>query len=372
MGILLFISLVVVHEFGHFIMARRNGVEVEEFGIGFPPRAKVLAKKRGTIYTLNWLPLGGFVKLKGENDDDDTPGSFGAAKLSTKIKIMLAGVTMNFLAAAAIFTVLALVGMPKTQLSTLPFYDNDQFTVSSDTKIVSSQVFVGVAPDSPAEKAGLEDGDEIISIGGEPITSAEMLPEVTERLRGQTVDVRFKRDGGPEQVTEATLNTERETISEDGQERQTGYIGLGAANAEIFRATWSAPIVGLGTAAQYTDLSFRGLGYVFQSLFAGQTKEAGDAVGGPVAIFKVLSEVSEIGLVQILYVIALISVSLAVMNILPIPALDGGRLFVMLLFRTLKKPLTKDREDLIHGVGFMALIGLIVFITVLDVRRFFL
>src|SRR3989344_5871180 len=97
LGLLLFVGLVVVHEFGHFIMARRGGVEVEEFGIGFPPRAKILGRKNGTTFTLNWLPLGGFVKLKGENDADTAPGSLGAAKLNTKIKIMLAGVGMNLL-----------------------------------------------------------------------------------------------------------------------------------------------------------------------------------------------------------------------------------------------------------------------------------
>lgn len=371
LAILLFVSLVVVHEWGHFIMARRGGVEVEEFGIGFPPRAKVLAKKKGTTYTLNWLPLGGFVKLKGENDDDDKPGSFGAATLGTKIKIMLAGVIMNFLAAAVIFTGLAFVGIPKVNLSVFPFYDKDQFSVASDTEITSKKVVVTVGPDSPAADAGLEDGDELISIGEERITDAAQLPETTRLFRGQTVDVTFRRDNGPEQTTQVTLNPERTTI-QDGDEVEVGYIGMGAANAEKFRATWSAPIVGVATAVQYTDLSFRGLGYVLQNLFAGKSEVAGEAVGGPLAIVKVLSDVSSIGLDYIFYVIAIISISLAVMNILPIPALDGGRLFVTLLFRAIRRPLTKEREDLIHGAGFMVLIALILLVTVLDVRRFIL
>src|SRR3989344_7592742 len=145
-GLLLFIGLVVVHEWGHFIMARRAGVDVEEFAIGFPPRAKILGKKKGTIYTLNWLPLGGFVKLKGEHDADTAPGSFGAARLKDKIKIMVAGVTMNLVVAFLLLTSLAWLGIPK-------LIDN-QFTVVSDTKTIKSSVFVGyVEPNSPAAKA---------------------------------------------------------------------------------------------------------------------------------------------------------------------------------------------------------------------------
>src|SRR6266568_5072552 len=112
LGLVLFVGLVVVHEFGHFIMARRNGVEVEEFGIGFPPRAKVLGKRNGTIYTLNWLPLGGFVKLKGEHDSDTEPGTFGAASVLAKTKIMLAGVVMNLVTALVLLTMLAIAGLP--------------------------------------------------------------------------------------------------------------------------------------------------------------------------------------------------------------------------------------------------------------------
>ncbi len=362
-GILMFVGLVVVHEIGHFIVARRNGVSVEEFGIGFPPRAKILKKQNGTIYTLNWLPLGGFVKLKGENDADTAPGSFGAARLGPKVRIILAGVLMNFIAAVVIFTGLAFSGMPKADLRALPFYDKEQFTISSDTKIIKSQVFVGVAKDSPADKAGLKSGDELIRIGGEPIGSSEALPGLTERYKGQTIDLSFRRDNGSEQTVQATLN--------QTSTQSTGYLGVSSINPQVFRATWSAPIVGVGTAVQYTDLSFRGLGYVVQNLFKGQTQEAQNAVAGPVAIFKLISDSASEGLSQILFLIALISISLAVMNALPIPALDGGRLFVTLVFRALKKPLTRDREDLINGTGFMILLALIFLVTFLDIKRLF-
>ncbi len=363
LGLLLFVGLVIVHEFGHFIMARRNGVEVEEFGIGFPPQAKILGKKNGTLYTLNWLPLGGYVKLKGEHDSDTAQGSFGAASLKAKIKIMLAGVAMNFLAAVFIFTILALTGLPKADLKQLPFYDREQFTVASDTKILNSQVFVSVVDGSPAAKAGIQSGDQIVKINNETVKDAENLPKITEKNKGQTVGVVYKRANGPEQTTRATINPERS--------KDTGYLGVAPVNSQTFRATWSAPIVGVVTAVQYTELSFRGLGYVVQNLFAGNGGVAQEAVGGPVATFKILSDTSSAGLGQILFVIGLISVSLAVMNILPIPALDGGRLFVTLLFRSLKRPLTQDVEDRIHGTGFVALLGLIVLVTIIDIRRFF-
>lgn len=359
-GIVLFVSLVVVHEFGHFIVARRNGVKVEEFGIGFPPRAKVLTKKKGTVYTLNWLPLGGFVKLKGEYDEDTRPGTYGAASLWVKTKILLAGVGMNFLAAFVLFTILAATAMPVSDLKALPFYDKDQFTVASDTEVVDNNIYVAVVEDSPASEAGLQSGDEIISIAGRQITDAENLPSITEKLRGQTVEVSYAHEGEVKTV-QATLNRDR------GDE---GYLGVAPQNARLIRSTWSAPIVGAVTTAQFTEVSFRGLGYVFQNLFGGEPAKAGEAIGGPVATFTILSDSSTLGISRMLFVVALISVSLGVMNVLPIPALDGGRLFVTLLFRVLKKPLNKNIEELIHGIGFALLMLLIIVITVVDINRF--
>lgn len=363
MGIAMFIGLVVIHELGHFLVAKRNGVEVEEFGIGFPPRAKILKKVKGTVYSLNWLPLGGFVKLKGEHDSDKSPGSFGAASLWSKTKILLAGVTMNFLAAAIILTGLAWTGLPKTDLQSLPFYDKDQFSVSADTEVIKSQVLVGVLADSPAAEAGLQSGDEIIRIGQEPVRQAENLPAITKSYQGETVEIIYRRDNGPEQTATATLASEN---AEQGV-----FLGVAPINNQVIKATWSAPVVGFVTAAQYVDVSYRGLGFLVQNLFEGRTQVAQDSVAGPVGVFKVISDTASAGFGQLMFIIALVSISLAVMNALPIPALDGGRLFVTLVFRTLKKPLTREREDMIHGLGFMFLMGLIILITFVDVKRFF-
>ena len=353
LGLVLFILLVVVHEYGHLIAAKRSGVEVEEFGIGFPPQAKVLTKKNGTTYTLNWLPLGGFVKLKGENDSATEKGSFGAASLGNKTKIIAAGVLMNFLAAAVIFTIIAFMGMPR-------LIDN-QFQVKSDATVTKQEVFAGsVEKDSPASSSGLQAGDRINSINGVTITSGKQLREATTKSAGKTVEVVYTHEG--------TAQTKTVTLRNDPER---GNFGVSPGEQTLVRSTWSAPIVGIGTTVQFSVETLRGLGSAIANLFTGHAAEAGQAVTGPVGIVVVLKDLAKQGLVFVLFLIGVISVSLAVMNLLPIPALDGGRLFVMYLFRIMKKPLTKETEERIHGTGMIVLLALAALITVVDIRRFF-
>lgn len=368
LGIVLFIVLILVHEWGHFIAARRNGVEVEEFGLFFPPRAKVLTKKNGTEYTLNWLPLGGFVKLKGENDADRRPGTFGAATTWVKTKIMLAGVVMNLLTAFLLLTLLALIGMPK-------LIDN-QFTVKSDTKITQSNVLSArVTEGSPASKAGVANGDVLKSIGlpGEPaaiIDSAQDLPQVTERYAGKEVVVTYISDGEEKQGNTTLLSKEAVAKSRK-TDNPKGHLGISPTDYSLQRSTWSAPVVAAGLIKQFTVLTFQGIGTALSSLFHGDTQKASEQVSGPVGIFVVLKQGTLLGVEFVLMIIAVISLSLAIMNALPIPALDGGRLFVLLMSRLFKKPLTQEIEEMIHGIGFLFLIGLIILISIVDVRRFF-
>lgn len=366
-GLILFVGLVVVHEFGHFIAARRSGVEVEEFGIGFPPRAKVLGRKNGTVYTLNWLPLGGFVKLKGEHDSDTAKGSFGSASLLNKVKIMLAGVAMNALTAFALFTLAALVGLPK-------LVDN-QFTVASDTKVIRQEVIIGyVEPGSPADKAGLKQRDVIRSIGkpGEPrgVESKNVLPEITKALAGQEARVLYIRDGKHE-ATNVHLRTTAEVEASKKTDDPKGYLGISPSEYILQRSTWSAPIVAGGLMKQFTELTLKGLGSAISGLVQGDGKKASEQVSGPVGIFVIFKEGSNLGYEFILMLVGLISLTLAIMNVLPIPALDGGRLFVTLLFRAIRRPLKESTEDIIHGSGFAILMVLFVLITVVDIRRFF-
>lgn len=354
-GLILFVGLVVLHELGHAIAARRRGVDVEEFGIGFPPKAWGKKLKNGTLFTLNWLPLGGFVRLKGEHDAATGKGTYGGASLLTKVQILLAGVVINWLTAAVIFTILAFVGLPQL----LP----DQFTVANDTTYAKRDVIAAVVTkDSPAAKAGIQQGDKILQIAGQPVTSAERLTQLTSENAGKTVSVSLQRNNQQQEV-QATLNKERTA--------EQGFIGIGPGEEILRRSTWSAPVVGVGVTAQFTWVTLKGLGETVAHLFTGHFKEAGQNVAGPVGIFSILQKSSELGFISVLFLIGIISLTLAVMNALPIPGLDGGRLFVTLLFRALDRPLTKEREESIQTAGILALLVLIVVITVVDVRRLF-
>ncbi len=382
-GVLLFISLVVVHEFGHFILARRNGVEVEEFGIFFPPRLYKRKMRGGWNFTINAIPLGGFVKLKGEHDSDTERGSFGAASLWAKTKIMAAGVVMNLLTALFLFTIVALIGMPK-------LIDN-QFTVKSDTKVSSQKLLAGyIEPGSPADKAGLQSHDELYEIqerGYSPvaITGAASLPSITKNFAGKTVKLFIVRDGHRQEL-KTTLNSVAAVAASKKTDNPKGYLGIVARDFSLQRSTWSAPVVAVGLSAQLTGLTFQGLGHALAGLGSlvaggvtgntearqhGQTKASSD-VSGPVGIFVTLKEGSLLGYQFMLFIIAYISLALAIMNILPLPALDGGRLWLTLFSRgLLKRPLSAKREEAINASGFLVLLGLIILITIVDVKRFF-
>lgn len=372
-GIILFIGLIVVHEWGHFIAARRSGVEAEEFGIFFPPRLYKRKMKGGWLFSINLIPLGGFVKLKGEHDSDTEPGSFGAASTWSKTKIMAAGVFMNLMVALILFTILAAVGMPKL----VP----DQYTVKSDTQLVTRQVIAAyVEPDSPAAKAGLKAEDQLNDIGlpgysPVGITSADKLPDLTKRFAGKTAIIYYTRDG-EERTAKTTLR---------GIDSTNGYLGVSPIEYTLQRSTWSAPIVAIGFSAQVTALTFQGLGHALGglgSLIAGlvtgnhTAREHGQTaatsqVAGPVGIFVILKNGSLLGYQFMLMIVAIISLTLAIMNILPIPALDGGRLWTVLISRALKKPLSARAEEAINAVGFVILFSLIIAITTVDIHRFF-
>lgn len=376
-GLILFVGLVVIHEFGHFIAAKRNGVEVEEFGVGFPPRAKLLTKKKGTEYTLNWLPLGGFVKLKGENTANKQKGSFGRASLWAKVQIMLAGVVMNLITAFVLLSIVAVAGIPRLV--------EDQFTVDGDTQIVQQRVLAGfVESGSPAEEAGITQHDELKSIGPVnnqvELTQLQQLPELTEEYAGQTVEVTVADSDGQIDSRQVTLRSEQEVRSGRDAGESIGYLGVVPIEYVLQRSTWSAPIVAAGLIKQFTELTLHGIGTALGSLITGQTERASEQVAGPVGIFVILRDGTLLGYQFVLLLIAIISLTLAIINALPIPALDGGRLFVTLLFVALNfiaglfgksVLLTKKIEERIHGTGFALLMVLFVLITIVDVRRFF-
>jgi regulator of sigma E protease len=352
-GIIMFVALVVLHELGHAVVARRNGVELEEFGIGFPPKIWKRKLKSGTLLTLNWLPLGGFVRLKGEHDAAEGHGTYGGATTWAKTKILLAGVTMNWLAAVVIFTVLAITGMPQLV--------NNQFTVPADTRETIPQVYAGeVVAGSPAQKAGIQQRDVIVALDHQNLVNAQQLTDFAAQHAGKEVTVTVRRNNQSHDV-QVTMNKVRSAAE--------GYSGIGPVEQSSRYSTWSAPIVGVGLTAQLTWQTTKGLGTTISQLFHQQYKEASENIAGPVGIFSILKNSSEIGFTPVLFLIGIISLTLAVMNILPIPALDGGRLFVTLVYRVLRRPLSKEREEAVQMAGFMALMLLVVVVTVSDISR---
>lgn len=379
LGLFILVLLVVVHEIGHGIVARRNGVVVEEFGIGFPPLAwgKKVAKSflgKNVLFSVNWLPLGGFVRLKGEYDSATVKGGYGAASYWVKTKILFAGVAMNWLVAIVLFTILALTGMPK-------IIDN-QFSVPADTRISqqgSREVTVSqVVGDSPAAKAGIRGGDVVVSIAGTEVTSASQFVNLTKQYKGQKVALVYSRDGQPSRVS---------VQLRDGG--SSGYLGVSASGGahQVLHATWSAPIVGVGTTAQLTWVTLQGLGGMVVNLATGlvdqlstneQTRQQGseslatvsNSVAGPVGILGVIfPQAGQAGVTPVVFLTAIISLSLAVMNTLPIPALDGGRWTVMTIYKLRGKLLTKEREESIQGTGMLVLFGLIILITIADIGK---
>lgn len=411
-GLIILMLLVVAHEFGHFIMARRSGVRVREFGIGFPPCAIAWVKQKKPeasekkqqkpknkaestesqverkwqkipkadwdreqdelIFSLNWLPIGGFCALDGESDSDTRPGTFGAASFWDKTKVLFGGVIMNWLVAAVILTILALTGMPQ--------FINHQFYLGQDAQIVGNGVTIEeVMPNTPAEKAGFKKGDQIVKVNGEEILYPNDISQYDAQHTGKDVKYTIRRNDQEQELT-ARLNPE-------GSEY---ILGISMSYGQTFvKSTWSAPIVGIGTTIQITGETFRGFGQLVANLCSGLVSQfsgdntvreagrsnlssAGESVSGPIGIIGVIFPAFvRSGPTNLAFLAALISISLACMNILPIPALDGGRWAMIAFYRLRGKKLKKETEEKIVSRAFMALLILILVISILDITKLF-
>ena len=410
-GLLVLMFLVTAHEFGHFVAARKNGVNVLEFGIGFPPRIMAWMKdpqtgkwrrlprkewekekvtkvvysddshkyfaQKGMVFSLNWLPIGGFCQMDGESAADTRKGTFGDASFWSKTKILFAGVTMNWLVAIVIFTVLAWTGMPE--------FLEGQFTVPANTRVEATPVEItSVAEDSPASRAGIEAGDKIIAVDGNKFLHASEITDYNELHAGETVEYKVYRQGEEGCNCDANLDLSV-TLNPADSEYLLGVTM--ATTQSLSYSTWSAPIVGVGITAQLTGETFKGVGIMLWNLISGVGSQfspdeavrengqeaissVGDSVSGPVGIIGVLFPAfTSAGPTNLAFLAALISVSLACMNVLPIPALDGGRWLLIAIYKLRKKKLTKATEEKIVSRAFMFLLALIFIVTILDIIR---
>ena len=378
-GLISLTFLVALHELGHALAAKKNGVKLKEYAIGFPPRIKSFKAKtdkilpKGTKISIGAIPLGGFVRLQGEHDSDSKKGDYGAASFWGKTQILFAGVAMNWLVAFVLFTILAISGMPKL----LP----NQFYLSSDAKISGGGVQVSaISKDSPAEKAGLNKNDTLLEFNGQKVENSTKIRQDLKNNAGKTVSLKISRNG--KEISKSVK------LNEKGN---NGFLGAVLSDGmQKIHSTWSAPIVGLGTTVQFTGETFKGVGELFVNFFGGifekvipnsdsqknantQLSKAGESVSGPVMVIGgIFPNIVSMGMDMILMLTAIISISLACMNVLPIPALDGGRWFMTFIFRVLlKKPLPKETEENINGWSFLALMGLSVLIIVLDFTKIF-
>jgi regulator of sigma E protease len=347
-------SLVLVHELGHFVMARLARIRVLEFGIGFPPRAKVLRARGETLYTLNWLPIGGFVKLEGEDGDaPDDPRSFGRASLPVKLIILVAGVVMNLLVSFLIFTLIAWLATPFVGLK-----------------------FDKVQDGSPAAAVGLASGDAILAVNGvqhEFRGDGDVRIDLQENA-GRTVTLTVEHADGRVEPIEVTLRTVSEI---EASKDANGLVTKGALGVEQFRerfyGTYSRDLptaigVGANETVTWFGVILGGLGDLARQVISNPT--AAPPVSGPIGIATQISDIFfGAGFVLTLYVAGILSANLALVNVLPFPPLDGGRMLMIVLKRVFGARISLRAEQMTYFVGFVFLFAFLIWVSGFDIVR---
>lgn len=342
--------LVFVHELGHFLTARRLGVGVDEFGFGFPPRI-IGITRRNTIYSLNWIPFGGFVRLKGETPGGEAgPDSFMAQKASRRFVILAAGVVMNYLLAAILFTVGFSIGLP----TAVDQNGSDRNHIKNvHTEIISTD------PTGAADKAGIRSGDVVTHIGDSPVASAEALKSALQESKDAPSVITIIRNDSEQRVS---VIPER---SSDGQYR----IGIGILDVGTLSYPFPQSIVkGTMVTATMTGQVFSSFGGLLRDLVI-ERKLSAD-LSGPVGVVVMTGQAVRLGFAYLIQFTALLSITLAVVNFFPLPALDGGRALFVIIEVLRRKPVNQRIESLVHAVGFYVLIGLVLLISIHDVEKF--
>lgn len=358
--------LVLAHEFGHFIVAVRNGIKAEEFGFGFPPRllgvvkddlngrrrivfgdAEVVSKH--TIYSINWIPFGGFVRMKGEDENAlIEPDSFASKPAGVKVAVLAAGVVMNVLLAWLLTTWLFFSGVPQ------PVSDGNR----ADATDISVQI-LSVDKGSPAEQMGIRPGDRLLSVEGAVVNGTDQAKALVDANLGREIAITIERGG--------QSRTLRGTPRLDAPQGE-GALGIGFAETGTVRYSWfEAPIRGAQATWDVTVSVMEALVGMVVGLFSG--RQAVD-VTGPVGIIYATKQMSELGLTYLIQFAAILSINLAIFNILPLPALDGGRILFVIIGKVKGAPVREIIEQRTHQVGFILLLLLMAFVTMRDFSNF--
>lgn len=340
--------LIFVHEFGHFIVAKKNGVKVEEFGFGFPPR--IFGVKRGeTVYSINAIPLGGFVRALGEDGSEtNNPRSFAAKKVWQRALILVAGVAMNFLFAVILVGIGYMIGLPVAAV------DNAK---GGDVRVQITDV----STNSPAAQAGIVAGDIIRRLNNEPIIHVgDFQSKIQSSLESEVILTVLRGD------KELSFDLIPRANPPSGE----GAVGVGLVETTIARFPWYQALwEGLKSVYYLTVASFVAIAMILKNLIINGQVNAD--VAGPVGIAVITQQRVQLGFIYLLQFTAMLSLNLAIINLLPFPALDGGRLLFLLIEKIKGSPVSQRIEQAIHATGFVLLILLMVLITVRDISRFF-
>lgn len=347
--------LIFVHEFGHFIFAKKAGMKVEEFGFGFPPRLYGW-KKGETVYSINWIPFGGFVKILGEEGEHrNDPRSFSAKPFGAKLKVIIAGVFMNFILAVVLLMIVNFLGL---RIGIL-----DEQTASS---VRDKQIqIIQIAENSPAKSAGLRLLDEIkgFRIDGQTtlVGNVQETQDFIKKNAGKRIAILISRN-------DELL--EKEFVPRTNPPEGEGALGVSLALTGVVSYPWHEAIWrGAYDATLITINTVIGYGILFKTLLL-KGKLIAD-VSGPIGIASLTGQAARIGLNYLMQFVALISINLAILNIIPFPALDGGRAVLIIVEKLKGSPVNKKIEQGINTVGFALLLMLMIYVTFKDIVRLF-
>jgi len=358
--------LVFVHELGHFIAARKSGMKVDEFGFGFPPRMFGLQKIEGkwkiiwghkppldkdqTVYSVNWIPLGGFVKIRGENNEhEEDPRSFINRPFGARLITLVAGVLMNVLLAWALISVGYSIGLP------VALEDINQIPKGA-TFTDSQNAIIEVVPGLPAAEAGIKPGDIVVSVNGQKFNNIDELRDYIRGNAGAEFNFEIKR------VTE-NLNLKVQSIKEP--KPGEGPTGIALANLGKLQYPWYSAV---WQGAKTTIVQLQNIVVGLYTLISG--KLGLSSLGGPVKIAQLTGQVADMGFNYLLQFTAFLSLNLAILNILPFPALDGGRVAFLIIEKFRGKRNNQKLEQYVNTAGFVFLLLLMLLVTIKDVKGF--